>query len=269
MKHLLSLILPFITFGASIHDVRSAELDAIDTEAQAKSKSSIIRAEVKDISALQTHAESTDSKVFFIDADEVLFTSAVDKSGKVSYVRLYDHLETLLSQMRQNGHRVFIMTYNTADEIRRKLAAVGLAENYFDGILSCEMQGDVMTAKGDLLKRFVEQNGPVPVAVFIDNFPPFVKNVEQVASELGITLYSYLSTGYIDFYHAYVYHHLQEIQAGLKEGKDVTAKVDRIQESLKKYKIDLSSFKDAFPTYESFKAWADENKLIWPYLTYL
>lgn len=267
MKHLLSLVLLFITITGSILDVRSAVPSVAVGEIL--SKSSIYRQEVKDISALQTHAESSDPKVFFVDADEVLFTSEVNESGKVSYVRLYAHLETLLSQIRQNGHRVYIMTYNKAEEIRRKLAAVELAENYFDGILSCEMQGNVMTAKGELLKKFVEQNAPVPVAVFIDNFPPFVENVEQVASDLGITLYSYLSTGYIDIYHAYVYHYLQEIQSGLKEGKDVTEKINRIQKSLEKYKIDLSSFKETFPTYENFKAWADGTKLIWPYLTYL
>lgn len=269
MKQLLSLLFLLITIGSSIHEVRSSKLEVINSEVPDKSIETFIRNEVKDISALHPIAENKDPMVFFVDADEVLFTSAVDENGNVSYVRLYDQLEGLLSQIRQNGHRVFIMTYNTADEIRRKLAAVKLEENYFDGILSCEMKGDVMTAKGDLLKRFVNDNQPVQNAVFIDNFPPFVENVEKVAVELGIRLYSFLSTGYIDIYHAYVYHYLQEMQVGLKEGKDVSEKVTRIQKSLDKHKIDIHAFKERFPNYSDFKAWAESVKLIWPYLTYL
>lgn len=267
MKHLLSFAVLFTTITGSIQDVRSAA--QFDAENAVTLNFNIHRQEVVDISAIRDHVTTPGKKMFFIDADEVLFTSAVSEDGTVSLVPLYPDLGGLLSEIRRNGHKAYIMTYNKAEEISRKLIAVGLSDSYFDGILSCEMQGDLMTAKGDLLKSFVERNGPVPVAVFIDNFPPFVKNVEQVASELGIKLYSYLCTGYIDLYHAYVYHYLQEIADELKNGKDVSEKTKRIQGSLEKYEIDLSSFKETYPTYESFKAWADEKKLIWPYLTYL
>jgi hypothetical protein len=271
MKHLFSFFIFIFSIVGYIQDVHSSQIDQNHHRVSA-TESKVKREVVKDISSLQPHAESNDRKIFFLDADEVLFTSAVDENGKVSYVRLYNDLEKLLSMMRHNGHQVFIMTYNKAEEIKRKLAAVNLEESYFNGILSCEMQGDIMTAKGDLLQKFVNNNTtPVSTAVFIDNFPPFVENVETVADKLGITLYSYLSIGYIDIYHRYVYHYLNELQSGLGADKNeaVTEKVKRIQKSLSKYEIDIHNFKSQFSTFEQFKAWAEETKLIWPYLTYL
>jgi hypothetical protein len=271
MKHLFSFFIFIFSIVAYIQDVHSSQLDQNLSRVSA-SESKVKREVVMDISSLQPHAESKDQKFFFLDADEVLFTSAVDESGKVAYVRLYNDLEKLLSIMRQNNHQVFIMTYNKAEEIKRKLAAVNLEESYFNGILSCEMQGDILTAKGDLLQKFVNNNTTaVSTAVFIDNFPPFVKNVETVADKLGITLYSYLSIGYIDIYHRYVYHYLNELQSGLSADKKeaVTEKVKRIEKSLNKYEIDIHNFKAQFSTFDQFKVWADKVELIWPYLTYL
>lgn len=267
MKHLSSLFFLFICSFLLIQDVRSAQLGHVPINAS-RAMSEVTRKEVSDISAIGEHASNEGKIAFFVDADEVLFTSTVT-AGEVSLVRLYQDLEGLFSVIRQKGHLVYIMTYNTAAEIRRKLKAVNLPELYFNGILSCEMQGDLMTAKGDLLRRFVKQSGEVQTAVFIDNFPPFVENVENVARELGITLYSYLATGYIPTYHNYVYHCLCTIDGELGAGKDVSSKLNRIQKSLEKYELDLSKFKQKFPTFEKFKAWANQVGLIWPYLTYL
>jgi hypothetical protein len=132
------------------------------------------------------------------------------------------------------------------------------------------MQGDILTSKGDLLKRHMAATeAPYAFAVFIDNFPPFVRNVQNVAKELGLPLHSYLCTGYIDLYHEYVYHHLSKLQEGLAEGRDVKALEERIQKSLAKHRIDITRFTEQYPDFESFKRFAVDQALIWPYLTYL
>lgn len=225
--------------------------------------------EVQNISAIAAHAPESKKGVFLIDADEVLFTTCVvDESPTL--VRLHDDLEGVFAAVRSRGHSVYILTYNKAEEIRMKLSKVGLAEGFFDGILSCEMTGDVMTAKGDLLRQHITTSThPYDFAVFIDNFPPFVQNVQNVAKELGLPLHSYLCTGYIPLYHEYVYHHLNKLQNGLAEGGDVKALIDRITKSLAKHRFDVASFSSAFPTLTSFIDWAQKNELIWPYLTYL
>lgn len=226
--------------------------------------------EVHNISAIAAHAPESKKGVFLIDADEVLFTTTV-ADGAPILVRLHDDLEGLFSAIRHTGHSVYILTYNKAAEIRMKLSKVGLDETFFDGILSCEMTGDVMTAKGDLLRRHVaESSKTYDFAVFIDNFPPFVRNVQTVAQELGLPLHAYLCTGYIPLYHGYVYHHLSKLQKDLAQESDTaTALVERIAKSLAKHRIDLDTFLTAYPDAESFIKWAQENELIWPYLTYL
>lgn len=233
-------------------------------------ETTVNRKNVLDISAIKIHAESIEKIAFFIDADEVLFTTSI-VNGIPTLVRLYDDLEGVFSEIRKQGHQIYILTYNKAAEIRRKLVAVKLDEKYFDGILSCEMQGDILTSKGTLLRKFVkETNNKFGSFVFIDNFPPFVEDVEKVAQELDLNLYSYLSTGYIDLYHEYVYHHLRKLQEGVGKGDaTVTALVERIHKSLAKHGIEIARFKEQYPTYESFKAFADKEALIWPYLTYL
>ena len=226
--------------------------------------------EVPNVSAIVVHAEESKKGVFMLDADETLFTTIAGEEGP-TLVRLYDKLEELLGIIRGAGHEVYILTYNKADEIRMKLSKVGLLEKYFNGILSCEMTGDLMTAKGDLLRRHVAATEtPYNFVVFIDNFPPFVADVQAVAKELKLPLHSYLCTGYIGLYHEYVYYHLSKLQQeGVAKKTDVTMHVERIAKSLAKYRIDISRFSEQYPTYESFKQFADEQKLIWPYLTYL
>ncbi len=225
--------------------------------------------EVHNISAIAAHAAESKKGVFLIDADEVLFTTTVVE-GAPTLVRLHDDLEGLFSAIRKTGHSVYILTYNKAEEIRMKLSKVKLSETLFDGILSCEMTGDLMTAKGDLLRRHVAAStNSYDFAVFIDNFLPFVLNVQTVAKELNLPLHSYLCTGYIPLYHEYVYYHLRKLQEDLAVGRDVTALVDRITKSLAKHRIDIATFLTAYPDAASFIKWAQENKLIWPYLTYL
>jgi predicted phosphatase len=227
------------------------------------------RKNVQDISAIKIHAHSTEKIAFFIDADEVLFTTTI-VNGVPTLVRLYDDLEGVFSEIRKRGHQVFILTYNKAEEIRRKLLVVKLDESYFDGILSCEMQGDILTSKGSLLRKFVkESKTKFGSFVFIDNFPPFVTDVEKVAQELNLKLHSYVCTGYIDLYHKYVYYHLRKLQEGVANGKGYCHELTRIQKSLAKYRIDISRFSEQYPTYESFKRFAVDQALIWPYLTYL
>jgi hypothetical protein len=229
--------------------------------------------EVHNISAISAHITKSEKGVFMLDADETLFTTTVVE-GAPKLVRLYDDLEGLLAPIRKAGHKVFILTFNTEEEILRKLSVVGFDVTAIDGILACGMKGDLMTAKGDLLKRHVEMmetetETPYAFAVFIDNFPPFVRNVQNVAKELGLPLHSYLCTGYIDLYHGYVYYHLSKLQKDLAEDSDVAAPVERIQKSLAKYRIDIARFTEQYPTFESFKRFAVDQALIWPYLTYL
>jgi hypothetical protein len=185
-------------------------------------------------------------------------------------VRLHDDLEGLFSAIRKTGHSVYILTYNKAEEIRMKLSKVKLAETFFDGILSCEMEGDIMTAKGDLLRRHVAAStNPYDFAVFIDNFPPFVRNVQTVAQEIGLPLHAYLCTGYIPLYHEYVYYHLRKLQEDSSEGCEKNHDMTRIIKRLAKYRIEITRFLEQYPDFESFKRFATEKALIWPYLTYL
>lgn len=233
-------------------------------------QTTINRKNVLDISAIKRHAQDSENVVFLIDADEVLFTQKINDDGSNSLVRLYDDLEGIFSEIRKQGHKLFILTYNKAAEIRRKLLAVKLDEKYFDGILSCEMQGDILTSKGDLLRKLVgESKTKFDSFVFIDNFPPFVKDVENVAKEMNLKLHSYLCTGYIDLYHEYVYHHLSKLQKDSSENREKNNELTRIMKSLAKYHIEISRFLEQYPDFESFKQFATEKKLIWPYLTYL
>ncbi|GEM_PF-2398956 len=226
--------------------------------------------DVSDISAILSHAKTPGHGVFLIDADEVLFTSSVNPDGSISLVRLYSELETLFSAIQNKGHKVYILTYNKADEIRHKLSKVGLDESYFDGILACEMKGDVLTSKGDLLRKHLAAlSFSYDFAVFIDNFPPFVRNVQEVAKEFGLPLHSYLCTGYIPFYHQFVYNHLTKLSQSSFGSSDETIELKRIKKSLLKYGIDIATFLKQYPNFNSFKKFAVDQALIWPYLVYL
>lgn len=225
--------------------------------------------EVHNISFITKHAETSQRGVFMLDADETLFTTAVVE-GVPTLVRLHKDLEGVLASIKRAGHDVYVLTYNTEEEVLRKLITVQLDAKAFDGILACGMKGDLMTAKGELLRRHVSTSKTrYDFAVFIDNFPPFVKNVQSVALELGLRLHSYLCTGYIDLYHPYVYHHLSKLQKDSAKGGEVSHELTRITKSLVKYGIEIARFTEQYPTYESFKEFADREGLIWPYLTYL
>lgn len=249
----------------------SFQLDAQTTDA--KSEIAKIKAdwiEVSDISAILSHAKTTGRGVFLIDADEVIFTSSANPDGSVSLVRLYSELEALFFAIRNNGHKVYILTYNKAAEIRRKLAKVGLNESCFDGILACEMRGNVLTSKGDLLRKHLAALSlPYDFAVFIDNFPPFVRNVQAVGKEFGLPLHSYLCTGYIPLYHQFVYSHLSSLCRTSIKTSEKTIELIRIQKSLLKYGIDITKFLEQYPDFESFRKFAVDQALIWPYLVYL
>lgn len=259
LSQLLYLSLLFsINYGAALLD---AAAFASDVEL-----SSCIRKEVQDVSAINEYATRTGRGVFFLDADEVLFTTAYEETLDVVHtVRLYPDLEKLIGGIKERGHVVVIMTYNFATAIRQKLKEIGLDVTLFDRILSCEMEGDVMTSKGRLLKGFIAEN-PFDFGVFIDNFPPFVEDVERVARECALQLYSFICTGYIEMYYRYVYYRLSQLCADIVAGNDVSRKISEISDGIERYKIDISSFKRKYPTFTSFRERI--KGLIWPYLTY-
>lgn len=223
--------------------------------------------EVKDVSALKQCISNKGRGVFLIDADEVLFTSDVTPAGEIEIIRLYEKLEQLISAIRDQGHQVFIVTYNHADVIRTKLQIINLDVKLFNGILSCEMEGDLKTAKGELFKRLIRTSEiPFDFAVFIDNFPPFVENLVQVSRELNVPLHAFIATGYIDIYYRYVYHHLSKLSQALADGDNIGDQFTRIEESLRRYRIDIRKFKESFPELAVFQE--QVSGLIWPYLVY-
>ncbi len=207
--------------------------------------------------------------LFLFDADEVLFTSRVNEEDEtVSLVRLYEDLEGILSDIRKKGHSVVIITYNYRATLEARLKAISLDISYFDHILSAEMTGDLYTTKGRILKDYLATSGKsYNFAMFIDNFPPFVRNIEQVCQELNLPVFSFIYTGYLSVYKRYVYTYLKNLQAEIQSGKDVGNRLSRIQKSLKRYNIDILEFKEAYPTYDAFLQRIED--LIWPYLTYL
>lgn len=262
MKILSHFLYLFLLFSISCSD---AVLDAAALAGDRES-SSCIRKEVHDVSAIREHATREGRGVFFLDADDVLFTNKYDEGLEaVCTVRLYPNLEDLIREIKAEGHRVVIMTYNFADTIRKKLQEIDLEESLFDGILSCEMKGDIMTAKGHLLRNFITDNH-FDFGVFIDNFPPFVEDVERMAKELAFQLYSFVSTGYIELYYRYVYYRLSTLYDKRRAGDDVSEEISQIAEGLAMHHIDITSFKAFYPTAESFQEGV--RGLIWPYLTY-
>lgn len=234
----------------------------------AQARDSVSRVDVESIKALERFSETDKKGIFFIDADEVLFTWKVDeKLEGASVVRLYDRLEELFSNLRAKGHKVYIMTYNYQHVIEEKLKDVNLPVDVFDGIIACNMTGDLYTAKGVLFKEFL-QDKAYDFTVFIDNFPLFLEDIENVARENNIKLYSFLCTGYKEYYHAYVYFHLKSLQEKLQHNHGDAAKLlDRIEPSLKRYNINVMRFSEDFPSVDTLKEKTPD--LIWPYLVYL
>lgn len=226
------------------------------------------RKEVNSISELSQFINTPEKGIFFIDADEVLFTWKVDRNTKkVSIIRLYDDLEGLLKQLRCKGHKLYIMTYNHAHVITEKLNAINLSVDMFDGVLACNMKGDLYTSKGKLFKDALK-NQAYDFTVFIDNFPVFVEDVERVAAENKVKLYSFVCTGYKAYYHAFVHQHLANLQKKLqKNKKEASGLLHRIQASLKRYAIDIYTFSETYPDVSTLEEKTQD--LIWPYLVYL
>lgn len=236
--------------------------------AVAEPSQGVIRSHVESIKALEKFINFPGKGIFFIDADEVLFTWKVDKpNSKPKIIRLYDKLEKLLLNLRKCGHKVYIMTYNHKHVIESKLKLINLSKKSFNGIVACNMKGDLYKAKGVLFKKFL-QGKTYDFTVFIDNFPLFVKDIEGVARANNIKLYSFLCTGYKKYYHAYVHYHLRSLQEKLRNStKDSAVLLNRIQSSLRRYKINVRTFSEDFPDVETFKQHTAD--LIWPYLVYL
>lgn len=276
MKRLYLLFLFFFFLPYSVFPLNGSDMSVLFSEeserAEAECKTSasmVVREEVEDISAVKKHIRRPGDGVFWFDADEVLFTYDVRDGGKVVRVRLYDDIERLIHSIRERGHEVYIVTYNRATVILDALKEIALSEALFNGIISCEMSGDVKTAKGEKLRKFMSDSEKrYDFAVFIDNFPPFVENIEELAQQIGLRLYSFVATGYLEkYYYRYVYDYLKNLQADLSAGRDVGEKLTRIKGSLSKFRINISRFIETFPKLKPFKAHV--KGLIWPYLVYL
>lgn len=221
---------------------------------------------VEDLNGPQLHQ----GKGFYLfDADEVLYTHAIDKqTGKPTRVLLSNQLEALLKNLRANGHEVWILTYNYTDKITGILKDLGVDMNLFHGVISCEMNGDVFTEKGNKLRQFVKQRpGQYQFMVFIDNFGPFLADVKGAADDLKLPFYGFYSVGYENHYYEYVYHTLLELQKGVaQKDKSADAKLALITQGLAKFGIDIHQFDQTFPTLDAFKSGV--KGLEWPYLTY-
>lgn len=231
------------------------------------------RQTVKSIESIGANVKAAGKAIVCIDADEVLFTTEyVESSGVEQAIRLHKNLEGLLTAIRAAGHKIYILTYNRAETIKSKLASEGinLALDLFDGIVSAEMTGDVMTTKGRLFKRIINEATPRPAyAIFIDNFPVFVEDVERVAEELSMPLYSYVSVGYKGHYKHLVFHRLRRLAERLKAGEDISIDRKKIEVGLEKYGINLETFLETYPEFGDFKAAISGKDLIWPYCTYM
>ncbi|MCP5322954.1 MAG: hypothetical protein H6492_02995 [Candidatus Paracaedibacteraceae bacterium] len=276
MKRLYLLLLSLVSLSYFNLPLNAADQQSLLKEegcggdgAYERSSALVFREEVEDVSAVRKHITREGAGVFLFDADEVLFTYDVRDGGKVVRVRLYDDIELLVENIKGRDHEVYIVTYNRETVIRDALKEIGLSDTLFDGIISCEMSGDVKTAKGEKLRKFMEDSKKrYDFAVFIDNFPPFVENIEEVAREMELRLYSFIATGYLEkYYYRYVYDYLKKLQADLSESKDVGEKLTRINKSLIKYRIDINQFIETFPKLKPFKTHV--KGLIWPYLVYL
>lgn len=264
------LFLPYYIFPLNGSDVSSLMSGGSGSaEGVGSSTSIVVREEVEDVGAVRKHITRAGNGIFLFDADEVLFTYDVRDGGKVARVRLYDDIELLIQDIREQGHDIYIVTYNRATVILDALKEIALADTLFNGIISCEMSGAIKTAKGDKLRKFMSDSEKrYDFAVFIDNFPPFVENIEEVARQIGLRLYSFIAVGYLEkYYYRYVYDYLKKLQADLSAGRDAGEKLTRIKESLVKYRIDIHRFIETFPKLKPFKVHV--KGLIWPYLVYL
>lgn len=267
MKIVYHLLCLFLLFTSNIQASESA-LRVSASAASDTSDDAVIREEVRDIAAIEQHITREGKGVFLFDADEVLFTFAVSEDGTAAkLVRLYPTLEALIRNIKSREHQAFIITYNHKTAIQKKLSEIDLDAALFDGIIACEMEGDVKTAKGELFrKHLTESEVGFDFAVFIDNFVPFVDDIERVAREIKIPLFSFVFTGYLDFYRKYVYYYLKTLHIDCKDGKDVADKLAPINKSLVKYGINISTFLEDFSDFDAFsRVTAD---LTWPYLIY-
>lgn len=229
------------------------------------------RQTVEHIGYIGSNIPSEGKGIICIDADEVLFCTQYNQtSDSEKLVRLYQPLEDLFRRIRELGHKLYILTYNKADTIREKLALVSLDESLFDGIVAAEMTGDVMTAKGVLFRGIISEADTKPdYAVFIDNFPIFVEDVERVATELSLPLYSYHAVGYKGHYKKLVYYRLQKLAQRLADGEDITRDCEKIARGLAKYNISLEGFRERYASFKAFRKAMEGKDLIWPYCTYM
>jgi hypothetical protein len=229
----------------------------------------VLRREVQNVEAVGACITEDGRGLFCFDADEVLFTYRVNPAtGEAELIPLIDDFKDLIRRIESCGHAVVIITYNYAKVIRDKLDQVGI-RGTIPEIIACEMTGDLDTAKGALLESYVEgRDAPFDFWVFIDNFLPFVEDVERVAARRRITLFSFVCCGYLEHYPAYVYWYLARLQEEIKDGAEGTDEKEiRIMNSLRKYNISLIRFREDHPTLKVFLR--KTLDLRWPYLVYL